>query len=110
MLLVEIYRNKSKKIWCYKAIGHCDFHEWGTDIVCASTSTLLQVAILGLSEYCEIKPSIDISEGNLSCIIPDIANPQAQRDSEVILETMLLGLKEIERQYPENVKINEIER
>ena len=105
MLHVDIYRDKEEKVCRYRASGHCSFDEKGKDIVCASASVLLQVAILGISEYCGVKPVIGISDGKLNCHIPEVSDLQKARDIQVILETMLIGLKEIEKQYPDNIKI-----
>jgi uncharacterized protein len=110
MLQIIIYRNKEEKILGYKAEGHCGFEDEGKDIVCSGASTLLQVAVLGLSKYCNIKPQVEISKGNLTCIVSEIKDISEERDSQVILETMLLGLREIEKQYPEYITVEEKER
>ncbi|OQA18858.1 MAG: hypothetical protein BWY64_01230 [bacterium ADurb.Bin363] len=109
VLEVYIYRNKKREILGYNASGHCEFEEEGKDIVCSAASILLQVAILGLDKYCGIKPEVKISKGKLGCILPSIKKKELQRKSQTILETMLIGLKEIEKQYPRHVNIKEKE-
>ncbi len=107
MLKVNIYRDKRNRICSFKAFGHCGFDEWGKDIVCAATSALLQIAILSINEYCKIKPDIEISAGKLACLLPTVKDPLTRRDIKTILETMLIGLKKIQEQFPGNIKITE---
>jgi uncharacterized protein YsxB (DUF464 family) len=109
MLHVTIYRDKKKKIRSYEASGHCGFEEEGKDIVCSGASTLLQVSILGIDKYCNIKPEVNISRGNLTCKIPELKDNLVGRDIQTILETMFIGLTEIEKQYPEYLKVNLIQ-
>jgi len=108
MLHVKIYRDKNKQIRSYEASGHCEFEEKGKDIVCSGASTLLQVSILGMNKYCNIEPEVSISEGNLICVIPEAEDTLIERDLQTILETMVIGLTEIERQYPEYIKVMQL--
>jgi len=103
MLQITISRNRNNQIKCFEAKGHCNFGEKGKDVVCSGASTLLQVAIYGLDKYCTIPPQAIISEGNLTCILSEI-----NKESQVIIETILLGLRAIEEQYSEYVRIEEI--
>jgi len=102
MLQITIYRNKNNQIKFYKAEGHCSYGEKGKDVVCSGTSTLLQSSILGLDKYCTIPPQAIISDGYLACVLSEI-----NKESQVILETMLIGLRQIEEQYPDYVRIKE---
>lgn len=103
MLQITINRNRNNQIKCFEAKGHCNFGEKGKDVVCSGASTLLQVAIYGLDKFCTIPPQAIISEGNLACVLSEI-----NKESQVILETMLIGLREIEKYYPNCLKIEEI--
>lgn len=103
MLQVIINRNRSNQIKHFEAKGHCNHGEKGKDVVCSGASTLLQTAVYGLDKYCTIPPQAIISEGNLTCVLSEI-----NKESQVIIETILLGLRAIEERYPENIKIEEI--
>jgi hypothetical protein len=108
MLKVHIYRDSEKKINKYEAFGHCNFEEAGKDIVCAAASVLLQVSILGLNKYCGLTPEFNISSGKLSCLLPSIDDPIKIREVQAVLETMVIGLKEIKNKYPGYIKLKEI--
>ena len=105
MLQITINRNRNEnRITGYTAKGHCGYAECGKDIVCAGASTLLQLPFMGFDihekeaiEYFEVA----INKGDLEVKIP-AEYPQ------VIIETIVAGLKEIEQQYPEYVRIEEI--
>ncbi len=65
---------------------------------------MAQTALLGLSEHLHRSISYDVHPGG------DLQMKlQGEPDelTEAILETMLLGLTEIQRQYPEDVQITE---
>lgn len=101
MLHVRIFRNKENKISLVKSHGHCGFAEEGKDIVCSGISAILQTAFLGLLRFVNSDISGSFSKGSMFMSV----NPSDASDA--ILETMLIGLQEIERQYPENVSIQE---
>jgi len=106
MLKVNVFRDEKNNIYSYRAFGHCGFDELGKDVVCAAASTLLQVSILGLNHYSSIEPEVKIAERLLECTISK--NIYVNRDIQAILETMVVGLKEIEKNYSKNIEVVEI--
>ena len=84
-----------------EAIGHADYASYGNDIVCASISTLLQTAVLAVKEMFHINLVSSINVGDMELIIPNDENVQ------LIIKTMIFGLKDIESGYPNNLKIKE---
>lgn len=102
MLHIRIFRDKENKISLVKSQGHCNFAEEGKDIVCSGISAILQTAFLGLLRFANSDISGSFSKGSMFIFV----NPNSVSDA--ILETMLIGLQEIERQYPENVSVQEV--
>ncbi len=93
-----IIKTDEDKIIGYNVFGHANFAPKGKDIVCSAVSSITQTALLGLKEL--LKKDIEFEQDNgLSRV--QINNPD--KDSNLVLETMLLGLKEIEKIYPKNV-------
>lgn len=79
--------------------GHSGYADHGNDIVCAGVSALTQAAILGLRYY-DVDMDVSMSHGEMTVQInknEDIVKP--------IFTAMVAGLKEIAKQYPENVKV-----
>lgn len=89
----------------YNIFGHANFAPKGKDIVCSAVSSITQTALLGLKEL--LKKDIEFEQDN-GLLRVQINNPD--KDSNLVLETMLLGLKEIEKIYPKNVllKFNKV--
>lgn len=84
----------------FTAVGHADYAEHGKDIVCSAVSAITQTALQGLITYCEAVH--DMYEGNLSVHIA-----RESTASFVILSTMVMGLKQIESEYPDYIKVKE---
>lgn len=79
--------------------GHSEYADRGNDIVCAGVSALTQAAILGLRYY-DVDMDVSMSHGEMTVQInknEDIVKP--------IFTAMVVGLKEIAKQYPENVRL-----
>ena len=84
--------------------GHAGYDEHGYDIVCAAVSVLSATAMLGLTKIAKQNGEFSNSEGQCDMVLSGEINQSGQD----ILGTMILGLKEISRQYPEFVQIHEI--
>lgn len=107
MVTVTITRNTKGKIVQFEATGHADFAKVGKDIVCAGVSTLLQTTIKGLQEYVQINLEISKEKGYLKVRIGEINQADIQLLSDAILETLVLGLKAIEKEYKKYMKLIE---
>lgn len=83
--------------------GHANYAEHGQDIVCASVSALVQTTILSLQEH-SIASYTKLSDGVMVYVDSMVGSA-----SDVIIDTMFIGLREIEKQYPDYVKIMEVE-
>ncbi len=106
MTSVEILRDSEGKICEFRSRGHTGYAEAGRDLVCAGVSSILQTAVLGLEEYLKLKPEVKQEKGFLYCRVErDIF---LNREIDAILETMVLGLRAMEREYPEYLKVEEV--
>lgn len=103
MINIAVTRNSSHLISSCSIEGHAGFDEHGFDIVCAAVSGISCTAIVGLQQVTKTVGQYENESGY--CLI----RPQAVSDEkgQIILETMILGLTEISRQYPEFVSLNE---
>lgn len=78
--------------------GHANYAEHGKDIVCSAISAITQTAILGLDYYNGVTQKS--KDGFLSVEIY-----KDDHTTDAIMKTMLLGLEEIEKQYPKYLQI-----
>ena len=109
MTEIEILR-KNGRIISYKAVGHAEYDEYGSDIVCAALSTALQFPLAGFQDVLEIYPRFEISsEGLLSVELADMDLKGKEREVNTLLESMLVIVKQLSKDYPKNVKLVEKE-
>ncbi|MBQ7307336.1 MAG: ribosomal-processing cysteine protease Prp, partial [Clostridia bacterium] len=98
---------KNDKLKGIKVSGHTGFGEYGSDILCASISSIVQTAGLGLRELVSQKISmkIDPKIPLFEIILPDTLLTQQYLQAELILDTCILGLKDLQSGYPKNIKL-----
>jgi uncharacterized protein YsxB (DUF464 family) len=110
MTKIFISRDKEFHIMRYEAKGHSGYGKQGEDIVCAAVSSLIESAALGVLKYLNLKNTYVKSEkGSFELSISKNMDIENRNKVDAILETMVLGLKEIEKQYPEYVILHEVE-
>ena len=84
-----------------KISGHAGFNTYGKDIVCASVSSIVYTTINGILNIKE--NAIEFSDNN-TLIINILSNDDITKK---LINSMLDLLKELEEQYPKNIKISE---
>ena len=102
MIEIRVFSKSDGKISGFSVTGHSGTAERGQDIVCAGVSSLTQTALLGIMEYLHREVDYDVASGKLfvqlKCDPDDL--------TEAILQSMLLGLMEIQKLSPEAVRIS----
>ena len=106
MIKITWKRDANGCIRAFSVIGHAGAAPKGKDIVCAAVSALAQSAVLGLERHLRRKMRVIWREG---CLEATIFNPPPDAMTDAVLETMLLGLREIAAQYPDFVKLEAAE-
>ncbi len=109
MIKIVIIRNFKSDIIEFNVKGHAGFAKHGQDIVCAAVSVLTQTALIGIHEYAKVESKYQVSDGNLKCKIPSDISADKRNIINPILETMVLGLKNIKEEYSSYIKIKEEE-
>lgn len=86
--------------------GHSGYGQNGFDIVCAGISALTQTLILSITRLIKIKQNVTKKDGLLKTeIILKETDTEQNSKLMLILETLLIGLLEISKEYPGSVKI-----
>ena len=96
-----IFNYNNNQIQSFKIIGHADYAEYGYDIVCSGITTAVFTS-LGLIQKYLNKDEYDYQE--LDGTISLYFNETNQIVNDII-ENLVEVLKNIERQYPKNLKI-----
>lgn len=97
--MIKVVITKEKEISNIEIKGHAEYEEKGKDIVCASVSSILTTTVNAILRI--DSESITYEQNNGICL-------SILKHSEVIdilLENMIHLLEELERQYPDNIKI-----
>jgi uncharacterized protein YsxB (DUF464 family) len=115
---------KDGKIVKFYGHGHTGHASVGEDIVCAAISAASQQTAFGIVSYlkipCHIGQNDDTGflyvdlevqdkEANISSEIFNELVEKNRVQLDTLLETLLIMLREIEKQYPKNLKIFEKE-
>ena len=122
--MINIYFFKSKKILKgFKIEGHSNlFKGFGLkikgfflkkskiinskDYICSAVSAVSYMAVIGLVKVCKKKVSFKTDKsGLMECCLKG----EPDRQSSLMLDTLLKTLKEIDKEYPGNIIIKSIE-
>lgn len=109
MIKVIIVRDSSGFIRQFSVEGHAGFAGYGQDIVCAAASVTAYTAAGALEDLAGIKDCHSESEGRFFCSIPAEISEKQKQTAGIILETMVIGFKQIELGYTEFLKVMEEE-
>ncbi len=85
----------------FEAHGHADYDEAGNDIVCAAFSCLTRT----VARYCQkqdLLQSIKVCEEGIYFRLDPLAESKLKA---VAAEILILGLKDLEKEFPENIKL-----
>ena len=87
--------------------GHTGYAYHGEDIVCAALSALVQGAALGVLKVVGVKAEYRVNEekGSLDLVIPREIGAQERHDCNVILETLLVSVKDLAEGYSEYIEV-----
>jgi uncharacterized protein len=103
MINVKIYRNKSGEIYGFDASNH------GDKIVCAAVSILVMNTVNSIESFTEAKGicayNDDSEHGYLNFSIESIKSDISNKNANLLLNSLLLGLNSIQEEYGKHLKI-----
>lgn len=100
-MTTAIFNYQNNQINSFKIIGHADYAEYGYDIVCSGITTAVFTS-LGLIRRYLNENEFDYQELDGTIYLKLLNTNQIVND---IIENLIEVLKNIERQYPKNLKI-----
>ncbi|MBR1748150.1 MAG: ribosomal-processing cysteine protease Prp [Clostridia bacterium] len=104
MISVTITRERGR-IDRVSVSGHAGYAGYGKDVVCAAVSAVAQTALMGLMHYeSSVEYVRDDEKGYLSFSVPKGKNEAVLQG---IVETAVIGLKDIATGYGTFVKVEE---
>lgn len=96
-------------IYAIQAKGHSGYSNAGSDIICSAVSTLTQNCEKGLKELLKIDTEFVLDEAQpyLFVALPKSLTEQEMHDAQIILNSTVLGLKDLADSYPKYISIKE---
>lgn len=111
MVKVQVYRDHNGHVLTFQVSGHAGGRRRGEyDLVCAAISAVTQTALLGLGEYVGLEGRLDYemdADGWLYCRLPEDLSLEERVRTDAIIETMIIGLRSIETEFSNNLKVEE---
>ena len=96
MTTVRIWQSEDKTK-AFEACGHAGYARRGIDIVCSAITTLITTTINSIEKLCEEKTDVTVDEkiGMIRCVFKDTPSERSQ----LLVDSMILGLKQIQEEY-----------
>lgn len=88
----------------FQVRGHANCGEYGSDLVCAAISAVVQTAILGITDVLKLEAGVSISEGDTTCILAKDTSDADLEKAQIVFDTMQKGLKSIALSRPRTLK------
>ena len=96
-MIKVVYNDNFKNL---KITGHAGYADKGKDIVCASASSIILSSLnLAIEFNKDVKYTDDLNK-------IEIINNTNDENVTKVFSNMILSLEELERQYPDNIKIS----
>ena len=94
MVEITIYRNNNQKFVGFDVCGHAGMADKGQDILCSAISILVINTVIAIERYTKDKPLVEADEeqGMIHCRF----NQNVRSDTSLLLQTMILGLENLE--------------
>ena len=107
MTTVTFKKNQDNEILEFIADGHTNYGVEGEDIVCAGVSSIIQTAALGILMKARVEAKItkDDKKGYLKLELPKGLDVVQRHDCNVILDTMVLGLADLQENYSDFIEL-----
>lgn len=85
--------------------GHCDFANSGKDIVCAAVSILYINTINSIEKFTDdVIITQEMGKGDKQVISAYFKDKPGEK-SVLLMDSMMLGLKEIQKSYKKNISV-----
>ncbi len=107
MVRVYVIRNPGGAPVSVEISGHSNFAPHGSDIVCAAVSMLTQTIIFAIEDLLQMDSGAVVEEGYVQLTLPSNVEPNRKEKLLLLVETLLLGLKETKNAYPDFIQYSE---
>ena len=103
MINVKFFK-ENQKLVAFNIDGHAGFAEHGYDIVCSAVSAISITIVNGITEVLKLEVPYKVKDGFLNLTLKGMSFEDMDRCA-VLMETMLVGLKNMEVNYSDYIKV-----
>ncbi len=107
MIKVDIFK-KQHSVIKFVMDGHAGYSQ-GDDIVCASASSAAWMTVNGIENAAGIKCGYEVGDGYMYFVLPDDITQKEKEKTDLLLNSFLMYIKELESQYSDYIKVTELE-
>lgn len=110
MTTITVYTSADGAIRGYVASGHAGGKKIrGYDLVCCAVSALTQTGVNALEAVAGVTPGVAVRDGYLKCELPQGLEAGAAEKAQIVLQTVMTGLTDIQKVYPNLIRIQKEE-
>lgn len=109
MIRVVIGRDGTGSVGWLEVRGHSGYARKGYDIVCSAVSVTAYTAAGALENLAGLGRCYSESDGHMTIRLPRHMTEQQKATAQIILETTVIGFKQIEHSYAKFVSVVEEE-
>lgn len=99
-----VFKREKDKLISFSIDGHTGYADEGEDIVCSAITAISNCIGDGILEVLKIKANYEIRDGFFSLSLKGLPLEEIV-SCQVLMETLLLGLKNIENMYSDYIKV-----
>ncbi|HYF76179.1 MAG TPA: ribosomal-processing cysteine protease Prp [Symbiobacteriaceae bacterium] len=107
MTEVQVRRAPDGTVTELRVSGHTGYAEQGEDIVCAGVSALAVTCLIGLKKVARHPHEGKARSGSMHCKLLPGGTPESAAKAQAILETTVLGLQDIAKDYHQFIRVTE---
>ncbi|WP_027625002.1 ribosomal-processing cysteine protease Prp [Clostridium lundense] len=109
-MINAVFKKRRDNLVSFNIKGHADSVDEGYDLVCSAVSAISLAIANGITEVVKAKAYVEAEDGFLNLSLEDESDEMIHKCG-VLMDTMLLGLKNVELSYGEyiKVKVEEVE-
>lgn len=110
MTTITVYTSADGAVCGFLASGHAAARRYGVTIWSAARFPLLtQTGVNALEAVAGVTPCVAVRDGYLKCELPRELEAGAAQKAQIVLQTVMTGLTDIQKVYPNLIRIQKEE-
>lgn len=107
MINIEFYK-KQNSIVKFVMNGHAGYSE-NDDIVCAAASSAMWMTVNGIENVAGIHCGYETGDGYVFFVLPGDLSKSEVQSADLLLNSFFMYINELESQYPDYIKVTQLE-